>query len=233
MKFKTAIPVLLILLTGFRLQAQQVPFEPTLTEALLTVKVTDLKDKPRVGEKVSFIDTQNSNEYSGITASDGTFLLLVPKGKKYKVKYKTYSEELQYTEFIMPLAKDTLLSFEFQLKYDLPQTFTLDNVYFETGKATLSPKSNQELDKFADYLKQKKSLVVEIAGHTDNVGDKKANQILSEDRAKSVREYLIKKGIAPERMTTKGYGDTNPIADNASEAGRQKNRRTEIRILKE
>jgi OmpA-OmpF porin, OOP family len=48
-----------------------------------------------------------------------------------------------------------------------------------------------------------------------------------------VREYLIKKGIAPERMTTKGYGDTNPIADNASEAGRQKNRRTEIRILKE
>ncbi|MGZ4035465.1 MAG: OmpA family protein, partial [Bacteroidia bacterium] len=68
---------------------------------------------------------------------------------------------------------------------------------------------------------------------TDNVGNKDANQKLSEDRANSVRTYLIKKGIAAERIVAKGYGDTQPIDDNKTEAGRQKNRRTEVRTIKE
>ena len=82
-------------------------------------------------------------------------------------------------------------------------------------------------------MQLKKSMVVEIAGHTDNVGNKDANQKLSEDRANSVRNYLIKKGITTERILAKGYGDTQPVADNSTDAGKQKNRRTEVRTIKE
>jgi outer membrane protein OmpA-like peptidoglycan-associated protein len=79
----------------------------------------------------------------------------------------------------------------------------------------------------------KKTLTIEIAGHTDDVGEPEANQKLSEDRANSVKQYLEKKGIAPERLTAKGYGDTQPVADNATASGKQKNRRTEVRIVAE
>ena len=78
-----------------------------------------------------------------------------------------------------------------------------------------------------------KSLVIEIAGHTDDVGAAEANQTLSEDRANTVRDYLLKKGIALERVTAKGYGDTQPVADNSTAGGKQKNRRTEVRIISE
>ncbi len=85
----------------------------------------------------------------------------------------------------------------------------------------------------AEYMNLKKTLVIEIAGHTDNVGTAESNQKLSEDRATAVKKYLEKKGIAPERVTAKGYGDTKPIGDNSTAAGKQKNRRTEVHIISE
>jgi len=75
------------------------------------------------------------------------------------------------------------------------------------------------------------TLKIELGGHTDNVGSKSSNQILSENRAKAVYSYLIEKGIVVERLSSKGYGDTKPIADNASEKGRAENRRTEFKII--
>lgn len=222
----------LLLFTGLMAAAQS-ELKPTSTEALLSVFVTDMKDKPREGESISFVNSNTGKEYGGITKGDGKFLLLVPKGSRYKVKYKAFSEDFQYTEFDMPLAKDTLLSFEFQLKYDLPQTITLDNVYFDTGKSTLRSESYAELNKLLDYLKLKKSMVVEIAGHTDNVGKADANMKLSNDRANTVRDWLVKNGIPAARILAKGYGDTQPVASNDHDAGKQKNRRTEVRIVKE
>jgi len=111
--------------------------------------------------------------------------------------------------------------------------YTLENVYFDTGKLTLKSSSYKTLDNLAELLTYKKDMVIEIAGHTDNVGDDAANQRLSEDRAKSVKSYLVSKGVSPEQIKAVGYGETVPIADNATEEGRSKNRRTEVKILNE
>lgn len=74
-------------------------------------------------------------------------------------------------------------------------------------------------------------MIVEVGGHTDNVGSDEANLKLSHDRAKSVRDYMVKAGIASERLQAKGYGETQPVADNETEDGRKANRRTEFVIL--
>jgi outer membrane protein OmpA-like peptidoglycan-associated protein len=104
-------------------------------------------------------------------------------------------------------------------------------VNFETGKADLDPESYPVLDELVAYLKRKDDEKIEVGGHTDNVGTAANNLKLSEDRANTVRAYLLMKGIDPERVTAKGYGLTEPVADNKSDEGRAQNRRTEVKIL--
>jgi len=87
------------------------------------------------------------------------------------------------------------------------------------------------LDQLVDYLKRKEDEKVEIGGHTDNVGKPADNMVLSQNRANTVRAYLLTKGIAPERVTAQGYGATMPIADNKTAEGRAENRRTEVKTL--
>ncbi|MDE2227848.1 MAG: OmpA family protein [Alphaproteobacteria bacterium] len=108
----------------------------------------------------------------------------------------------------------------------------LYGVYFDTDKAIVKPESKPTLDEVANLLKIDRSLKLEIAGHTDNTGDKAHNQKLSEDRAKAVVDALVKQyGIDPKRLQAKGYGDTKPVASNDTDAGRAKNRRVELRKL--
>lgn len=111
------------------------------------------------------------------------------------------------------------------------ERIALNNVFFETGKWEILSESEYELGKVAELLNRNPQLRVELGGHTDNVGKPEANQKLSEQRAKAVYEYLIKKGIAADRLTYKGYGETQPVADNGTEEGRAKNRRTEMKVL--
>jgi OmpA-OmpF porin, OOP family len=102
------------------------------------------------------------------------------------------------------------------------------NVEFDTNKAVVKEKYYDELNKFADVMKQNPDLKVEIDGHTDSVGDAKSNQKLSQKRAESIRNYLVTKGgIDASRVSAKGYGESKPIADNMNKEGRQKNRRVE------
>ena len=82
-----------------------------------------------------------------------------------------------------------------------------------------------------ELLQKNPTLKIEIAGHTDNKGDKKYNQTLSQKRAESVVNYLVQKGIALTRLTAKGYGDTMPVAPNVTEENKAKNRRTELKVL--
>lgn len=107
---------------------------------------------------------------------------------------------------------------------------TLD-IKFNTGKADILPKYREELVKFADIMKKHPDLKVVIEGHTDIVGGFKYNQKLSQRRADSVKAYLVSKcGIDATRLSSKGYGDTKPIADNKTAAGKLKNRRVEAAV---
>ena len=96
----------------------------------------------------------------------------------------------------------------------------------------LKNESKIELQKLKSFLMTNTAVSIEISGHTDNVGDKKSNQILSENRAKAVYEYLITNEISKERLSFKGFGDSMPIDDNNTDKGRANNRRTEFMILK-
>jgi len=105
----------------------------------------------------------------------------------------------------------------------------LHNILFDTGKATLKPESAAPLATVGELLKNDPVLELEIQGHTDSLGNAAANLKLSKDRAASVRIYLIETlGLAPERLTIAGFGDTRPIGDNSTDAGRAENRRVEL-----
>lgn len=118
-------------------------------------------------------------------------------------------------------------------KWEELQTFVLDNIYFETNSAELKPESYDQLDELAGWLIKHENSIIEISGHTDNTGDESINEKLSKERVRSVGLYLIKvKGIKRNRLMAKGYGSSQPIADNSTEEGRRQNRRVEFTILK-
>ena len=102
---------------------------------------------------------------------------------------------------------------------------TLNNILFDTAKATIKPESEAPLGAVLELLKGDPALKLEIQGHTDNVGAKDANLKLSRDRADSVKAYLVKGGVVASRLTTAGFGDAQPVADNGTEEGRAQNRR--------
>lgn len=101
-------------------------------------------------------------------------------------------------------------------------------INFDSGKSTIKKDSETQVAKIADALKQAKELKLEVAGHTDNQGEAKANQKLSQERAKAVVAALIAKGVAAARLTSAGYGQDKPVADNRNDEGRAKNRRVEL-----
>ena len=113
-----------------------------------------------------------------------------------------------------------------------PKKLILEGVNFDNDKATLRPESISTLDKAAATLKEWGDVKVEVAGHTDSVASDDYNMELSMRRANTVRDYLIGRGIAADRLTAKGYGESQPVADNATDEGRFKNRRVELVPIK-
>jgi OmpA-OmpF porin, OOP family len=218
----------LLLIASLKLTAQEI--QPTDSLALLKVSVINAENKPQEGEVITFVSSKTQKSYTDTTHADGKFSLLIPKGQKYKVQYKAFTTNQDYKTLDIP-AEEGLLTFDYTIKVQPPKIYTLNNVFFDTGKTTLRTDSYKELNQLAEFMTRKKSAVIEIAGHTDNVGTKEANQQLSQDRANTVRNYLLKKGIASERVIAKGYGDTQPIASNDTPEGKQKNRRTEVKII--
>ena len=103
-------------------------------------------------------------------------------------------------------------------------------VFFESDKYSLKPESASELTVIIKLLEKNPALKIEIGGHTDNSGSEDLNKKLSENRAKSVYDYLISKGVSAERLSYKGYAATKPVADNNTEQGKAKNRRTEFLV---
>ncbi len=108
--------------------------------------------------------------------------------------------------------------------------YAAKNIFFETGSAKLKAISNKNLNEVAKLLKENESVQLDVEGHTDNSGKADKNQTLSENRAKAVFDYLVAKGIDAARMTSAGFGQDQPVADNATPAGRSKNRRVELKL---
>lgn len=166
-------------------------------------------------------------------AKTGEFLVCLPVDEPFALNvscpgYLFHSEHiaLDYSSRNTPVNKHIALQ---PIQHGIH--IVLENIFYETNKFNLDRSSTGELERLFLFMAQNPQIRVEISGHTDNVGTAQYNKTLSENRAKAVADYLIGKGIAPERIEAKGYGFEKPVADNQSEEGRARNRRTELKIL--
>jgi outer membrane protein OmpA-like peptidoglycan-associated protein len=198
------------------------------------VTVTDFKDNTLPHEIMIFRSKLNLREYQGLTDDDGKFSVRLPAGDKYEIYILGFKDSTTYDVMDVPdpgpnasYKKPFTLSFQFQPS----KTFILEDCNFETGKATLEPESYAVIDELLAYLTRKAEERIEIGGHTDNVGSAAANLVLSKDRATSVMNYLVSKGVDPLRLEAKGYGMSMPVESNKTEEGRAQNRRTEVKVL--
>jgi outer membrane protein OmpA-like peptidoglycan-associated protein len=232
---RTIPHLLLFFYFNLTIAQQQKPVTDSFPKvATVNVTVTDMKIKPRKGEEVIFRGENTGKVFKGISDAAGKIKQMLPPGDSYHVSVKSISDTTKYTIITVPaLAEDEFFTEPFwvNIKFDPPRHYRLDNVHFDFDKATLRPDSYEQLKELLDYLQRHEDIKIEIAGHTDNVGNDVHNLKLSQDRANTISNYLIGKGILAKRLTAKGYGATVPVADNTTEEGRQLNRRTEVKIL--
>lgn len=197
--------------------------------------VIDANSFKKLGAKFELIDLESGEKvienYSNPRSGD--FLVCIPANRDYalnvsKEGYLFYSENFSLKGYSStdPYYKEIELS-----KLRPGASIVLKNVFFKSNDFLLDTRSNIELDKLVFMLNNNPSVNCEISGHTDDVGGESENLILSDKRAKSVLDYLVKSGIDPSRLISKGYGEKMPIASNDSEKGRAQNRRTEFKIL--
>jgi len=163
----------------------------------------------------------------------------IPDSLNYNIKQygyslvpgKTFNQGAFYfidDVFVIPLKEyATDIS---KVKFEKGKSVNLNNLFFETDKAELLSASFIELDKLVSIIKADASLIIVIRGHTDNAGTEEHNQQLSVDRSNAVMNYLVKNGIAANRMSTWGFGSSRPLASNVTEEGKALNRRVEIQV---
>ena len=129
------------------------------------------------------------------------------------------------------VVRDTITIIK-EVPVEIQQTMRdLSNTLFEFNKFNVGPKAQGYLDEIVDWLVENPKVKVEIGGHTDGIGSQEYNQKLSEQRAKTVYNYFVEHGVNKDRLSYKGYGKLEPIADNNTDAGRQQNRRVELKIV--
>lgn len=198
--------------------------------------VRDKESKELLEATVLIIDLKNNhavfNDYT--SAITGDFLAVMPLGTDYSFNvdaegylFNSQRFELKESTGAKPYEVEILLE-----KIKIGSKVTMQNIFFDTNKFDLLPPSVIELNFLIELLNTNSAVEIEIEGHTDNVGDEKLNQKLSENRAKAVLEFLVKNGIDKRRLTFKGYGESNPKSDNSTEEGKKQNRRTEFKITK-
>jgi len=204
---------------------------PTDNLAVLRGVVTSFKGKVLSNEVILLVNEKTKAVFKITTDSKGKFELLIPVDATYSLKYRNFTTDVDYTKMILPADKQA--EYDVRIKIEPAREFVLDNVYFDSGKATLKPSSNNALNNLVEVLKAKSTMCVEIQGHTDDTGKEDDNLKLSQNRAEAVKKYLVSKGIAENRISAKGYGSDLPIADNGTEAGKSKNRRTSLKVTKE
>jgi len=221
------------------------PVSETVIEELIEIRsvaltilkgtVTDAVTQDKVEASIELIDNEKNKVIANFksNAKTGKYLVSLPAGKNYGLAVKAegylfHSENFDipksagYTEVI----KDIALK-----KVAVGSKIVLKNIFFDFDKATLRNESTSELERLTKLLNDVPTLKIEISGYTDSKGADAYNLKLSERRAHAVVDYLVAAGIAKERLTYKGAGESEPVATNDTEAGRQENRRTEFKVL--
>ena len=191
-----------------------------LSDAKLEVKNTRTEE---VSEGV--VDAETGHYAVAVTAKneDDDFLMVVKK------------EDYSFSSTLIEPTEETFekpIEVNFEVKpIEAGKSVQINDIYYATASYEINAKSYAVLNEFADFLKTNSTVKVEIRGHTDNIGSVQTNITLSNQRAKAVYDYLLSKGVPKSNISYKGYGPNMPIADNKTEAGRAKNRRTEFYIL--
>lgn len=199
-------------------------------------KVYDAKTSQPLSANIELIDLETQQTAVKSFSDDkGSFLTVLTSGKTYLVnvnrqKYLFYSDHFNFKNQVADYTKPIILDIPLQ-PIDTGMTIELRNIFFDVDKYDLKPESNAECNKLIDFLKTNPGIKIEISGHTDNDGNKKENQLLSENRAKAVFEAVVKGGISADRMKFKGYGDAKPLLPNTSAENKAKNRRTEVKVV--
>lgn len=197
-------------------------------------QVFDKKTTKGLPSSVELIDLSTKQLISKVqTDETGNYLITLPVGKDYafNVNRKGY---LFYSDNFLLTASSPDSFYEKNIglqPLEVNATIVLNNVFFDVKKFELKTESQLEMDKIVQLLKDNPTLKIQISGHTDNVGKPADNLALSNNRAKAVVNYLITKGITAQRLLAKGFGETQPVADNKTEEGRAKNRRTEMKVV--
>ena len=198
--------------------------------------ITDADTDKPVEAHIEIVDLDTDEIYTTAESngSTGKYLISLPSGKNYGITVKVEGYLFHSENVNVPAATSYQeLIKDIKLKpIDVGAKIVLSNIFFDFNKATLRDISKTELNNLTKLLVEDyPNMVIEIGGHTDNVGSLDYNTKLSTNRAKSVVEYLIKNGVAKERLSYKGYAYQEPIAPNDTEEGRQKNRRVEFKII--
>jgi outer membrane protein OmpA-like peptidoglycan-associated protein len=203
---------------------------------LIYGKVFDAETKKPISASILY-ESLESHKELGIAASDpntGDYKIVLPYGEHYgfraeAAKHLTVNENIDINEKkeYIEIHKDLYLA-----RIKIGQTIHLNNIFFVQSKPVLLESSYPELGRLVTILTENPAMEIELSGHTDNVGSVDLNQKLSEERAKTVKDYLVSKGISAKRIKEKGYGGTKPVAGNDTEENRKKNRRVELKITK-
>jgi len=185
--------------------------------------------------KIEIADNETQKIITNLKSnSDGTFSITLPLGKNYAIHtekegYLFYSKNFDLTDSV----SFEKINLDIQMsKIKANAKTALRNIFFAYGKSILRPESIMELNKVYDFLIAYPEIKLEIAGHTDNISSRAFNIRLSNRRAQAVVQFLTKKGIAKERLISKGYAFDQAIGDNNTREGRQLNRRVEFKIIK-
>ena len=183
--------------------------------------------------EISDFSTEAMIATTSSSGSDGTFVSILPGKKIYLVDIRAAGYLPELKKIAVPESFSyEVFSLDFALnKVTVGKKVVLNNILFGVGNAVLTASSSQELDRLVTILQENPLMKIEISGHTDNTGNPVVNARLSTERARAVVDYVVSGGIDQNRLTYMGYGSEEPIADNATEAGRVMNRRVEFKIL--
>ena len=178
---------------------------------------------PLTGERKAFV----------VSDTTGSYKVSLPEPLAYAIEINSpgYMYYLDILDFSNETGDDKLHRNFFLKKVEVGIKVVLDHIFFETGKAILRPESEDALNQVLRFLQNNPSIRLEISGHTDNTGSLRINQKLSRDRASAVVNYLVGKGIPQEKLESRGYADTQPVANNSTSEGRTQNRRVEFKVL--